>query len=39
MGYLLGLVATCIREIIKNSFEITSDRCIGVMEVIIKDNG
>lgn len=38
-AYLLGLVAMYIREIIKSSFETTSDRCIGVMVVITKDNG
>lgn len=39
MAYLLGLVVTFIREIIINSFEITLDRCIGVMVATIRGNG
>lgn len=39
MAFSLGQAETYIREIIMKIFEAVSDRCIGMMEVITKENG
>lgn len=39
LEFLLGLLETFIREIIMEMLEMDMVKCIGPMEVIIKENG